>query len=160
MDKKWDWLPDRIKKCGFTTNLAFANAIAWAPTRLSEMIKGTPVNGGKIRNFPQDKIPRVAELLRIPVNNLMAYNNDWTNQINLESGTSEAVTTIDSALLVDIIDAIDEFLSENCLTMSSEQRKQLVKHFSERNYQDPIRIKEILSGMLAINSAVFTRKDR
>ncbi len=69
-------------------------------------------------------------------------------------------TQIDPELLVDIIDAIDEFLSENCLTMSPDQRKQLVKHFSERNYQDPIRIKEILSGMLAINSAVFTRKDR
>lgn len=159
MANKWAWLADRIKECGFNTNAAFAAAIGWAPARISEMVTDVEVYGGKVRNFPQDKIVVAANALRLPVNELMAYNNDIKNTIDLNSSNAPK-TTIDPELLIDIMDAITEFLSENNLEMTRDQRKELIKHFCDSGLKENQRIKDVLSGMLAAGSNIFAKKAR
>lgn len=67
---------------------------------------------------------------------------------------------VDPELLIDIMDAITEFLAENNLEMTREQRKELIKHFCDKGLNDALRIKDVLSGMLAVGSNIFTKKAR
>lgn len=67
------------------------------------------------------------------------------------------VTNISPETLVDILYAIEEFLSENHLSMSAEQQKQLLKHFYDSGCHDADRIKETLSTLRAVNSAMFSK---
>ncbi len=67
---------------------------------------------------------------------------------------------IDPELLIDIMDAITEFLAENNLEMTREQRKELIKSFCDNGLNDPQRIKDVLFGMLAAGSDIFTKKVR
>lgn len=64
-------------------------------------------------------------------------------------------TIIDNDLMIDIVDAVTEFLHENNLDISPDQRRELIKHFYGQNCHDVNRIREILSGMLALNSHAF-----
>lgn len=67
---------------------------------------------------------------------------------------------VDPELLIDIMDAITEFLAENNLEMTREQRRELIKHFCDSGLNDAQRIKDVLSGMLAVGSNIFTKKVR
>jgi transcriptional regulator with XRE-family HTH domain len=67
------------------------------------------------------------------------------------------VTNISPETLVDILYTIEEFLSENHLSMSSDQQKQLLKHFYNSGCHDASRIKEMLSTLQAVNSDMFTK---
>lgn len=89
---------------------------------------------------------RLSQYFNLPIQYFLITDN---------SDTSPQRAVIDDDLMIDIIDAITEFLQENNLTISSEQRKELIKHFYGQNCRDVSRIKEILSGMLALNSHAF-----
>ena len=69
--------------------------------------------------------------------------------------TAPQHTIIDNDLMIDIVDAVTEFLHENNLDISPDQRRELIKHFYGQNCHDVNRIREILSGMLALNSHAF-----
>lgn len=68
-----------------------------------------------------------------------------------------AQTQISVDTLFDILDAVNEFLAENHLCMTPEQRRLMVKHFYEQNLRDPVRIKEMLSALRAVNGDMFTK---
>ena len=65
--------------------------------------------------------------------------------------TAPQRTIIDNDLMIDIVDAVTEFLHENNLDISPDQRRELYG----QNCHDVNRIREILSGMLALNSHAF-----
>lgn len=75
----------------------------------------------------------------------------------ITGNTDSLITKISPETLVDILYTIEEFLSEKHLTMSSEQQKQLLKHFYNSGCHDADRIKEMLSTLLAVNSDMFTK---
>lgn len=72
--------------------------------------------------------------------------------------TAPQRTIIDNDLMIDIVDAVTEFLHENNLDISPDQRRELIKHFYGQNCHDVNRIREILSGMLALNSHAFGKE--
>ena len=93
---------------------------------------------------PIDVINRFCTEFNVPVATLFA-NDDIT--INTEND-----------LLLDIMLAIDEFLSENHLALTGEQRKNLAKGFLAKDCHDATRIKDTLSMLKVANSDMFTRK--
>lgn len=66
-------------------------------------------------------------------------------------------TNISPETLVDILYTIEEFLSEHHLSMSSDQQKQLLKHFYNSGCHDAARIKEMLSTLQVVDSNMFTK---
>ena len=60
-------------------------------------------------------------------------------------------------LVLDIMLAIDEFLSENHLALTGDQRKKLAKGFLAKDCKDANRIKDTLSLLRATNSDMFTK---
>lgn len=127
MSHKWDWLADRIRECGYPTVTAFANAIAWKPSRLSEMINDISVNGGKIRNFPKNKIGIVSELLHIPPMNLMAYNNDIVSRMVFDDTAQNTTVQInDPKRMLRLADMVNQVLAEENLTWDWEKKYQFV----------------------------------
>lgn len=119
-----------------------ADAINVSPTAIALSEKGH-------RTPSKEIAKRLSIYFNVPV---MAFLTDGYNPKD-----GSIATTIDDDLMIDIIDAITEFLQENNLTISSEQRKELIKHFYGQNCRDVSRIKEILSGMLVLNSHFFTK---
>jgi transcriptional regulator with XRE-family HTH domain len=73
MKKKWDWLSARLSEKKLSRS-DFARKIRWSETRISEMITNRSVNDGKVRNFPQEKLKAVSEILGIDFESLWAYN--------------------------------------------------------------------------------------
>lgn len=71
--------------------------------------------------------------------------------------TPEPVTNISPETLVEILYTIEEFLQENNLTMSSEQEKNLLRHFYNAGCYTVDTIKPTLSALLAVNSDMFTK---
>ena len=67
------------------------------------------------------------------------------------------LTTISPETMVDILYTIHEFLAENHLTMSSDQEKQLLKSFYEKDCRDPEVIKQTLSALQAVGSDMFIK---
>lgn len=117
MKKKWEWLEQRIKDCGFT-RLAFSKEIDWSVVRIHEMCANTPVNGGKIRNIPFRKIHIFAEKLKIDQASLTDYNDDLRDDVvflDAESVKAEEKTqettdnntsdTNQELVSIDVIDA-------------------------------------------------------
>lgn len=95
------------------------------------------------RELPISVINRFSAEFNVPVATLFA-NDEIT--INTEND-----------LVLDIMLAIDEFLSEKHLALSGEQRKNLVKDFLAKNYHDAALIKNTLSVLHAINAGLFTK---
>lgn len=122
---KWWWLGTRIKARGFKTNKAFAVAIGIDPARIAEMVSGKPIKQtGKFRKIPQQKIPRVAKLLDIPVDVLLAYNNDIVDNIDL--GETAPVPRVDTRKFLEAIDTIQSYMRDNQFAMTPEQKLALV----------------------------------
>lgn len=97
---------------------------------------------------------RLADVFGVPVEVFLVESTD------IPEGATVAHTPIDPELLIDILDAVTEFLAENNLEMTREQRKELIKHFCDKGLKEPQRIKDVLSGMLAVGSNIFTKKTR
>ncbi|MBO5704921.1 MAG: helix-turn-helix transcriptional regulator [Alphaproteobacteria bacterium] len=66
-------------------------------------------------------------------------------------------TKVSADTLFDILDIVNEFLTENHLYMAPEQRRLMVKHFYEQNLRDPVRIRETLSALRVVNGDMFTK---
>lgn len=91
---------------------------------------------------------------------LARFFNKPTDYFLFEESTGEQgvpMTNISPETMVDILYTIHEFLAENHLTMSSEQEKQLLKSFYEKDCRDPEIIKQTLSALQAVNSDMFTK---
>lgn len=87
---------------------------------------------------------RFCNEFHVPVANLFA-DDDFT--INT-----------DNDLVMDIMLAIDEFLSKNKLALAPDQRRMLVRDFLKRGCTDVNRINDTLSALLAVNSTMFTKR--
>lgn len=117
--KRWWWLPGRLDELGLTRT-EFAKRVGLPPSRITEMIRNTPVNGGKVRNFPADKLPEIANVLGINFISLFLYNIGNTETVRIVRGANGNVyagykiTTPDSepsiykAELLDIVDVLDD----------------------------------------------------
>lgn len=108
----------------------------------SQAVLSYYMNGN--REIPLDFINRFCSEFNVPVATLFA-NDDIT--INTEND-----------LLLDIMLAIDEFLSENHLALTGEQRKNLAKGFLAKDCYDADRIKDTLSMLKAANSDMFLKR--
>lgn len=95
------------------------------------------------RELPVSVINRFCSEFNVPVATLFA-NDELT--INTEND-----------LALDIMLAIDEFLSEKHLALTGEQRKNLVKDFLKQDCHDVAVIKNTLSALQAVNSDLFTK---
>ena len=112
MKKKWEWLEQRIKDCGFT-RLAFSKEIDWSVVRIHEMCANTPVNGGKIRNIPFRKIHIFAEKLKTEEKSLSDYNDDLRDDVifldidkpSEDTPNNTSDTANQELVSIDVIDA-------------------------------------------------------
>ena len=95
------------------------------------------------RELPISVINRFSAEFNVPVATLFA-NDEIT--INTEND-----------LVLDIMLAIDEFLSEKHLALTGEQRKKIAKDFLAKDCHDAALIKSTLSTLHAINSDLFTK---
>lgn len=74
-----------------------------------------------------------------------------------ENAPEPTHTNISADTLFDILDVLNEFLAENHLYMEPTQRRLIVKNFYEQNLRDPVRIKEMLRALRAVNGDIFTK---
>lgn len=108
----------------------------------SQAVLSNYINGN--REIPLDFINRFCTEFGVPVATLFA-DDDIT--INTEND-----------MVLDIMLAIDEFLAENHLALTGEQRKNLAKDFLAKDCHDADRIKDTLSALRAINSDMFLKR--
>jgi transcriptional regulator with XRE-family HTH domain len=108
----------------------------------SQAVLSNYINGN--REIPMDFINRFCAEFGVPVATLFA-DDDIT--INTEND-----------MVLDIMLAIDEFLAENHLALTGEQRKNLAKDFLAKDCHDADRIKDTLSALRAINSGMFLKR--
>ena len=119
-----------------------ADAINVSPTAIALSENGH-------RTPSKEMAKRLSDYFKVPIS---AFLNDGYEPHNPQ------YTTIDNDLMIDIVDAVTEFLHENNLDISPDQRRELIKHFYGQNCHDVNRIREILSGMLALNSHAFGKE--
>lgn len=151
--------------CVYNVIMTFADKIKFLRNRdgltqiaLASKINVAPGTIGMIESgarLPSKEISiRLANLFSVPVEVFLVENFD------IPEGATVPRTIVDPELLIDIMDAITEFLAENNLEMTREQRKELIKHFCANGLNDAQRIKDVLSGMLAAGSNLFVKKSR
>ncbi len=151
--------------CLYNVSMTFADKIKFLRNRdgltqsalasklnVSAGIIGMVESGARVPS--KEMSIRLANLFSVPVEVFLVEN------VDIPEGATVARIPVDPELLIDIMDAITEFLTENNLEMTRGQRKELVKHFCERGLKEPLRIKDVLSGMLAVGSDIFTKKAR
>ena len=161
MNKKWDWLPTRLTELKMSQS-DFGAAIGWPATRVSEMINNIPVDSGGIRNIPQPKLKKAAQVLKVKFMSLWEYNVGESDTVQfLKPGEA-----IDDEMLVQpgqeetvalIMQAIEEFLNDNNLSLSPSNKAKIFVHICSKDWGsvDQEQIKQILSGMLFANSEIF-----
>lgn len=108
----------------------------------SQAVLSNYLNG--LREIPLDFINRFCAEFNVPVATLFA-DDDIT--INTEND-----------LVLDIMLAIDEFLADNHLELTGEQRKKLAKDFLSKDCHDAGRIRDTLSALQAVNSEIFKKR--
>lgn len=91
---KWDWLEDRIRKCGFKNRRQFCLAINWNDARVSDMVNGRLINKGQIPNFPKEKLILVSELLHIDLKSLIRYNNGEISDVVFDEDPVPTISQI------------------------------------------------------------------
>lgn len=94
----------------------------------------------------------------IPVNVINRFCTELHVPIATLFSTDDIVINTENDLVLDIILAIDEFLEENHLELSGEQRKNLAKDFLAKDCKDASRIKDTLSALRVLNSDLFTKR--
>lgn len=107
----------------------------------SQAVLNNYINGRS--EIPLNVINKFCAEFNIPVASL--FTND------------ELVINTENDLVLDIMLAIDEFLSEKHLALTGEQRKNLVKDFLKQDCHDAAVIKSTLSALQAVNSDLFTK---
>lgn len=87
--------------------------------------------------------------------------NKFCSEFNVPVATlfenDDIVLNTEDDLALDIMLAIDEFLSEKHLALTGEQRKNLVKNFLKQDCHDAALIKSTLSSLQAVNSDLFIK---
>lgn len=95
------------------------------------------------RELPVSVINRFCAEFNVPVATLFSDDDILINTEN--------------DLVLDIMLAIDEFLTEKHLALTGEQRKKIAKDFLAKDCHDANLIKNTLSALHAINSDLFTK---
>lgn len=156
---KWDWLAARITEKGFETNTAFAQAIGWPASRISEMIRNTPVNGGRVRHIPSKKIPVFAKVLDIDEKSLFDYNEGISQSVVfLEKKSPLSETYYDKEIIMLIYETVHTFLEEKNLHLKPRKEIELVFSLYDKIKNTPLqnRMAEIISitEILAQNQVI------
>lgn len=93
----------------------------------------------------------------IPLNVINKFCSEFNIPVTTLFTDDDIATNTENDLVLDIMLAIDEFLSEKHLALSGEQRKNLVKDFLAKDCRDADLIKNTLSALHAINAGLFTK---
>lgn len=93
----------------------------------------------------------------IPLNVINNFCAEFNIPVASLFTNDELVINPENDLALDIMLAIDEFLSEKHLALTGEQRKNLVKDFLKQDCHDAPVIKSTLSALQAVNSDLFTK---
>lgn len=94
----------------------------------------------------------------IPLNVINKFCTEFNVPVATLFGTDDIVINTENDLVLDIMLAIDEFLSENHLELSGEQRKNLAKDFLAKDCKDVSRIKDTLSALRVLKSDLFLKR--
>ena len=94
----------------------------------------------------------------IPLNVINKFCAEFNVPVATLFSNDDLTETTSNDLVLDIMLAIDEFLADNHLALTGEQRKKLVKDFLGKNCCDADRIKSTLSALHAINSEMFIKR--
>lgn len=94
----------------------------------------------------------------IPLNVINKFCSEFNVPVASLFANDDTITNAGNDLVLDIMLAIDEFLADNHLALTGEQRKKLVKDFLGKNCYDADRIKSTLSALHAINSEMFIKR--
>lgn len=93
----------------------------------------------------------------IPINVINKFCSVFSIPVATLFSNEEIATNTENDLVLDIMLAIDEFLSENHLALTGEQRKNMVKNFLAKDCHDVAVIKQALFAMQAADSGIFTK---
>ncbi len=93
----------------------------------------------------------------IPLNVINKFCAEFSVPVATLFANDEITLNTENDLVLDIMLAIDEFLTDNHLALTSEQRKKMAKDFLSKDCKDPNRIKDTLSTLLAVNSEMFIK---
>ncbi len=148
---KYDFIKIRLSEIG-KTQTEFAEAIGTTQSKLN-----VTLNHPELREFQIPEIIKAAEFLGYSAESFIRYVAGDPEKPTLNEPNSEIVSNISAETMVDILAAIDDFLTENNLFMSQEQRKKLLKHFCKTECHTAGHIKETLSTLQAVNSEIFTK---
>ena len=94
----------------------------------------------------------------IPLNVINKFCSEFNVPVASLFANDDTIANAGNDLVLDIMLAIDEFLADNHLALTGEQRKKLVKDFLGKNCCDADRIKSTLSALHAINSEMFIKR--
>lgn len=165
---KWDWMPQRIKDCGYRTYTDFANTIGWRPVRLSELFNERNGSYSVQRKIPADKVAIVAEKLRVSPENLTLYNNDIITTMPMEDcnkpsqgqpqNPKRQLTPEEEDRIISIaLTTIQNVLDEQNLEIAPEAQARLLGYALRHQLVDTIGIKSLVSGMLLADSDFFNK---
>ena len=94
----------------------------------------------------------------IPINIVNKFSAEFNVPVaNLFAADDEITISSDNYMAIDIMLAIDEFLAQNKLALTPDQRRKLVRNFLAKKCRDTDRIKETLSALRAVNGDVFRK---
>lgn len=94
---------------------------------------------------------RLAEYFRVPVDVFIFEK--------CEIGQPQPQKQIaPTALVLQIADIVQEYLSKNGMVMTTEQQATLIDHFCQQNLTDAEQIKQQLSLLVALRSNAFTNR--
>lgn len=94
----------------------------------------------------------------IPLNVINKFCSEFNVPVASLFANDDTIANAGNDIVLDIMLAIDEFLADNHLALTGEQRKKLVKDFLGKNCCDADRIKSTLSALHAINSEMFIKR--
>jgi transcriptional regulator with XRE-family HTH domain len=93
----------------------------------------------------------------IPLNVINRFCAEFNVPVATLFANDEITINTENDLVLDIMLAIDEFLSEKHLALTGDQRKKLAKDFLAKDCRDAVLIKSTLSALQAVNSDLFTK---
>lgn len=94
----------------------------------------------------------------IPLNVINRFCSEFSVPVATLFANDEIIINTENDLVLDIMLAIDEFLSENHLALTGDQRKNLAKDFLAKDCHEAAVIKNTLSALHAINSGMFLKR--
>lgn len=147
---KYEFIKHRLAAIG-KTQVEFANAIGTTQQKLN-----VTLNHPELREFQTSEIVRAANFLGYDTESFLRYVADGTTLPTIISDTPNTTKSVSPEIMVDIIDAVTDALAEKNLTLSPNQRKELIKHFCDCGLTNRDTIHHIVSGMLALKSDLFT----